>query len=295
MGRKLRKKKLGSFPFLGSTMTMALALFLAGLFCFLLLLARNLDGYLRDNIEIQVFLDRQLGDAEISRIGRVLSSRDFVARSEGAVALRFLSREDATAQFIRDTGEDFMRYLDDTPLRDVFFIGIDELYQSPEHFRQIKRKLEGMSGVYEVVYVESLIESLYKNLGRVGFLLVSVSCLLFLSSTLLIHHVIRLSVFSQRFLIRSMQLVGATHSFVRRPFLLRALLYGFLAGLCAMGLIYGFIRVGDNYVEGLESLHGFEDILILGGFLLLIGPFLAYFSTYLAVHRYLRLSLDELY
>ena len=269
---------------------------MVGLFGLLLLMAQRLLSHVQQNVEMQVFLDHQAGISEVERIRKILSNMEALAQSsDGKPTLRYLSKTEATHEFAQEMGEDFMQYLDETPLRDVFFLGIDKAYQSPAHFAHLKQKIERLHGVFEVVYVESLIASIYHNLTKIAFVLMSVAVLLFLSTVMFIHHAIRLSMFSQRFLIRSMQLVGATRAFIRSPFLNRATLYGGLASLLALFLLYVLLQLGSRYVDDLHTLHTQADALYLGLFIVGVGIGSARLSTYFAVQKYLKLSLDELY
>jgi cell division transport system permease protein len=146
-----------------------------------------------------------------------------------------------------------------------------------------------------VYYVESLIESINKNIAKIGFVLLGLASVLLLVVVLLINNTLRLALFSQRFLIRSMQLVGATRTFIQGPFLWRAFLHGAIAGLISCGLLWGVVQLGHRKIEELQMLENRERLLILLASLLGLGIFVAVISTWRAVHKYLKLSLDELY
>jgi cell division transport system permease protein len=146
-----------------------------------------------------------------------------------------------------------------------------------------------------VYYVESLIESINDNVAKIGIILLGITAILLLAVVLLISNTLRLALFSQRFLIRSMQLVGATKWFIQRPFLVRATIHGFVSGLIASGLLAGLIYFSIQRISDLSILQNQISVLLLFFILIVMGILLAFFSTFRAVRKYLKLSLDELY
>lgn len=294
--RKPRKKrKLGSYPFISVTFSITLALLVIGLFGLLLVHTNRLTTLIQENVEVQVFLKKDIQPGERNRIQRVLTSKRYVPQSEDQTLVRFVSRDEAAEQFIKDTGEDFTQLLGENPLRDLFVLNVGQAYQSVDSLKVIERELESLSGVYEVSYVETLVRSINQNLTKISVILLGFVVILLLVVVILINNTIKLALFSQRFLIRSMQLVGATGRFIKRPFLNRALLYGALAGLFTSGILYGLYQSALTKIEDLKQLQDEQSILILYGVLVLLGMIVAYLSTLLAVKRYLKTSLDELY
>ncbi len=294
--RKPRKKrKLGSYPFISVTFSITLALLVIGLFGLLLVHTNRLTTLIQENVEVQVFLNKDIQPGERNRIQRVLTSKRYVPQNEDQSLVRFVSRDEAAEQFIKDTGEDFTQLLGENPLRDLFVLNVGQDYQSIDSLKVIEHELESLSGVYEVSYVESLVRSINQNLTKISVILLGFAVILLLVVVILINNTIKLALFSQRFLIRSMQLVGATGRFIKRPFLNRALLYGALAGFFTSGILYGLYQSALTKIEDLKQLQDEQSILILYGVLVLLGMIVAYLSTLLAVKRYLKTSLDELY
>lgn len=294
--RKPRKKrKLGSYPFISVTFSITMALLVIGLFGLLLVHTNRLTTIIQENVEVQVFLKKDIQPGERNRIQRVLTSKRYVPQNDEQTLVRFVSREEAAEQFIKDTGEDFTQLLGENPLRDLFVLNVGQDYQSVDSLQLIEKELEALSGVYEVSYVESLVRSINQNLTQISMILLGFAVILLIVVVILINNTIKLALFSQRFLIRSMQLVGATGGFIKRPFLNRALLYGALAGIFTSGLLYGLYQSALNRIEDLKQLQDENSILILYGTLVLLGMIVAYLSTLLAVKRYLKTSLDELY
>jgi cell division transport system permease protein len=296
MEQKTRKKrKLGSYPFVSVTFSITLALFVIGLFGLMALHANKLTKLIQENIEIQVFLNKQIGTGEITRINKTIGSKSYVLKEDNQPKIRLVTKEQAAEQFISDTGEDFTEFLGENPLRDVLLVNIDPVYQATDSLKMVKAELERMGGVYEVAYVESLVESINDNLTKIGIILLGFFIILLVVVVILINNTIKLALFSQRFLIRSMQLVGATSSFIRRPFLSRSVLYGFIAGTISSLLLFGILYYANLRIEDLSQLQDSQSLTILFGALVVLGMLVGYFSTFRAVRKYLKMSLDELY
>lgn len=296
MEQKVRKKrKLGSYPFLSVTFSITLALFVIGLFGLVLIHANNLTRLIQENIEVQVFLNKTITTSEVTKIERAIGSKSYILINQGKPRITFTSKEQAAKDFMSETGEDFTRFLGENPLRDHFVINLKPGYHSTDSLRMVKKELESIRGVYEVTYVESLVESIQSNLAKIGFILIGFSLILFLIVVILINNTIKLALFSQRFLIRSMQLVGATGRFIRTPFLIRAGLYGMIGGVVASCGLMVALYYASSKVEDLKALGDRDRLLILFISLIVIGCVVGVLSTYAAIRKYLRMSLDELY
>jgi len=298
MGKKFKSGKrgrLGSYPSVSVIGSMFLALFVLGLFGLFLLISKNLTTVIQENLQFQIFLDKDLNENQITRIEKTLSSKEYVLRKESSQEILFISKEDAAKKFIEETGENFYDFLGENPLRSSFLINIHPDFQSTESLQSIKAELESSSGIFEVEYVESMLTSVNENIAKIILVLVSFASVLLLVVVILINNTIKLALFSQRFLIRSMQLVGATYGFIQKPFLYRSISHGMLSGLMASGVLYALLQYGNNKIEGLSLLHTPENLLVLGAALLIIGAFVGLFGTLIAIRRYLRMSLDELY
>lgn len=292
---KTRKKKLGSYPFISVVFSITLALFVIGMFGILVIYSDELGRLVKENVKIQVYLKNQLEEKDLKAIEKQLSQSDFILKDPSKKPLVFISKEEAAKKFIQDTGEDFQKFLGENPLRDAYLVSVDPAFHTKEKLAAIKAHVEKINGVFQVYFVESLIESINKNIAKIGFVLLGLASVLLLVVVLLINNTLRLALFSQRFLIRSMQLVGATRTFIQGPFLLRAFLHGGLSGLIACGMLWGIMQFGKQKIEELSLIENKDRILILLASLLVLGIFVAVISTWRAVHKYLKLSLDELY
>ncbi len=293
--KKYKKKKLGSYPFVSVVFSITLALFVVGLFGMLIILTNKLTQNIQENVEMQVFLNKDLSKNEITKISKTLSSKDYVFEKDEVPQATIITKEEAAKQFIEETGEDFVSFLGDNPLRDVVVLKINPEYHPSDSLAEIKKEISGIRGVYEVSYIENLVNSINENLAKISVVLIGFSLILFIVVVILINNTIKLALFSQRFLIRSMQLVGATSGFIQKPFLVRASLYGFISGVFATVILGVLLYFANTKIEGLSDLQSNEKLLILAGIMLVLGTIVGFISTFAAIKKYLKLSLDELY
>ena len=289
------KKQLGYFKFGSVLFSTTLSLFIVGLFGIILIQASSLTKMIRENIEIQVFLDKGLSQKQLADLRKNLSERPFVLHTEDSVYLRFISDKEAAETFIENTGEDFTKFLEDNPLRDSYVFSVSEEFQSSEQLALIAKELETQPGVFEISYMTDLVDSINKNLFKVSLIMGGFILILIVTVIMLINNTIRLALFSQRFLIRSMQLVGATRGFIRKPFLIRAFFFGVLAGVLASAFLFALLEYTKGNIEGFASLQNTELMLLLFAGLIISGGCLSGISTLRSVNKYLNMSLDELY
>ena len=293
--KQRKKKKLGSYPYLSVVFSIFLSLVVIGLFGLLFIYANKLTTIIKENIEIQVYLKKGISDNQRIQVQKTLSAKDYVAKKNNELQIRYVSKEQAAEKFIKETGEDFSTFLGDNPLRDAYVEKMASESQSPEVLEQAKKEIEKITGVFEVVYLESLVDSINKNLTKISVALLGFSGILIIIVILLINNTIKLALFSQRFLIRSMQLVGAKASFIQRPFLMRSVWHGLFAGVFASLAVLVFLQFANREIEDLANLQSNSSLVILCALLLILGVIIGLGSTYRAIKKYMRLSLDELY
>ncbi|MDB4315648.1 permease-like cell division protein FtsX [Cyclobacteriaceae bacterium] len=290
-----QKRKLGSFPFLSVIFSITLSLVVMGIFGIAFIYLKTLTSIVQSNVEIQVYLDKSIRDHDVKRLEKIMTTRPYIRSDDATENIKFISKETAAEVFIRDTGEDFTKFLGDNPLRDAFSVKIINQYQSVDSLKAIEIDLRRLPGVYEIVFQESLIASINKNLRKIGILLLGMTLILLVAVIVLINNTIRIALFSQRFLIRSMQLVGATKGFIRWPFLKRSLIYGLVSGILASGIIFGIIQFAQHQIDDLDKLYAEEPLFILFAVLIFLGLLISYLSTLSSMRRYFKISLDELY
>ncbi|GAB3813358.1 cell division protein FtsX [Pontibacter rugosus] len=293
--KHVKKKKLGNYPHTMVVFSITLALFVIGVFGLLLIHAGKLSEKVKESLEMQVYLDRNLTEVQLVRLQKTFASKEFVAYSNDTAQVRFVSKEDGAKAFLDETGEDFMEFLGDNPLRDAYVLRIDADHSSSAMLKSIKVDLESVDGVHEVQYVESLIESINENIQKISIILLGFAAILVLVVTILINNTIKLALYSQRFLIRSMQLVGATSFFIQRPFLNRAAWQGIMSGIIASALLFALMQYAYSEITELQLLRNDEQTYILMAALVVIGLVIGFMSSYRAIRKYLGMSLDELY
>lgn len=294
MQKNTRKKKLGGYPATGVVISITLALFVVGLFGMLLIYSQQLERQVRHNIRMQVYLKANVSETQRTEIKNKLLALPYVSKEEDR-SLTFVSREEAAKKFIAETGEDFTSFLGENPLRDAYLIGIDPKYHTKAYMDTIKTTIQSMNGVYQVFYVEGLIQAVNENVTKIAVILAALIIILLITVVLLINNTLRIALFSQRFLIRSMQLVGAKRWFIQRPFITRAAGYGLLSGVVAGIAMWLVSDYAQRQIEDLKVLHNQKNFLMLLAILLVIGMLVAVVSTYFSIRKYLRMSLEELY
>jgi cell division transport system permease protein len=288
-----RKKNLGNFPSIGVIVSISLALFVTGLFGVLIMYSSQFEKLVRANIKLQVYLRNGLSETQQQQIQKRLEALPYTLKD--GTPIQFISRDDAAKKFIAETGEDFRQFLGENPLHDAFLVSIDPAYHQEEKIKTIQSELEKMNGIFQVYYNAGILEDVNRNVTNIALALAGLMIVLLITVILLINNTIRLALFSQRFLIRSMQLVGARYWFIQRPFLARALMYGAIGSIIATVGIYGLIRYANQKIADLAQLFNQEQFILLSGVLLLIGMMVSAASTFYSMRKYLRMSLDELY
>jgi cell division transport system permease protein len=290
-----RKKRLGSYPFFTVVFSLTMALFVIGLGGLLIIHASKLSSIVRESIEIQIYLDRYLTPEETQKLEKTLAKRPYLDKRENQLQIQFVSKDEAAKKFIEATGENFMTLLGENPLRDAYLIKIKPDFYENKKMQLIKQDIEKIPGVFEATYVENLVDEINRNIYRISFILLIFAALLLFTITIMINNTIKLALFSQRFLIRSMQLVGATSWFIQKPFLLRSLWQGLVSGIIASVLLFLLLQYANTQIEELIILQNQEQIIMLFAGLCLMGPVISVLSSYRSINKYLQMSLDELY
>ncbi|MCY7350297.1 MAG: permease-like cell division protein FtsX [Cytophagaceae bacterium] len=291
--RKLRKHN--PYPNLTVTISLTIALFLIGLCGLLTLSGRKLSELVKQNLEMQVYVADEETPGQRDAIYQTIVQKPYVLVQNGTPQVRFVSKEEAAEKFIRDTKEDFNELLGENPLLDAYNIKVTDAYFSEAQLNIIQQDLEKMDGVREADFVRNFADEVNRNFSKIYLVLSVFVSLLLIIIVLLVNNTIKLSLYSQRFLIRSMQLVGATHNFIRRPFLSRGALQGLISAVIACAMLFGLLQLANANVPELRSLQDTNQLLLLGAILVGLGVLIGVLSTFQSVERYLRLSLDELY
>lgn len=286
--------KVGNYPAASVVFSITLSLFLLGLFGLLLINTQKLISYIRDNMEVQLYLNSNVKASERDLLVKELGEKGYV-NAGAADSIRFISKEEAAEDLIAQTGEDFVSFLGENPLRDAISFKVAPAFQDSTAMAAMESELQNRPEVFEVSYIANVAQLLAKNRFKIAVVLFSAAILLTVIVGTLINNTIKLALYSQRFLIRSMQLVGATRGFIMKPFLGKAGMYGILSGILAGAMLAAVLFLASTEISSLEVFKDIKTLGMLWAGLLLLGILIAQLSTYRALRKYLRISLDELY
>ncbi len=267
----------------------ALVLFLFGLLGLLILNARSLGDYVKENLGFSVILDEGTREADIIQIQRSFDAAGFVKETN------YITPEQAANDLQEELGENFLDFLGFNPLKPSIDIKLVASYANPDSIAMIEQVFLAYPQVTEVFYQESLVNLVNENVQKISFIMLVFSAFLFFISIALFNNTIRLLVYSKRFIIKTMQLVGATRSYILRPFLAKGITNGLVGAFIASLMFLIVIYVAQKQVPDLIA---FTTKEIVGGlmiFIFLMGGLMAWLSTWFAVNKYLRADEDGLY
>lgn len=284
-----RAKKTAGGSYIVATMSIALVLIILGSLVYIGLNSMEITNHVRKNIGFTIILKEGSNNAEIKKFQNILKKKNFVEETY------FISKEEAAAAFKKAIGEDFESVLGYNPLLPSIEIKLNPRYANNDSLNVIEKQLTKYNVVKEVAYQKSFVEMLNRNMKRIGILLSIAAIALALISFTLIRNTIHLSVYSQRFLIKTMQLVGAKTSFICKPFMRNSIYIGFLAGCIATALLIGIIYFIQKKAEGMISLMRYDILIIMGGTVIVSGIVLSFLFSWLSVMNYINKDHDRLY
>ncbi len=288
MSNNAAKRKLRS-SYATTIISISLVLFLLGIIGFLLLNANRLSVFVKENLGFTVLINDDSREAEIMRLQKILNAAPYVRIAE------YINKDQAAEILKEELGEEFVDFLGYNPLLASIEVKLSAEWANPDSMALIEKQVMSFPEVKEVYYQKNLLEAINDNVRKISLILGMFSLLLLVIAIALINNTIRLSVYSKRFLIRTMQLVGATRGFIRKPFLLRSLVHGLGGATIAIVLLSAVIYGLSNELNGVIGFSNVYIISILFAFVILIGLVLTLMSTFFAVNKYLRLKTDELY
>jgi cell division transport system permease protein len=290
---KKRETGLSKTRLRGSYLTLVisvtLVLFLLGVLGLILINARELSDYLRESLSFSVMLDDNAKEADMRMLQKDLDAKPFIKST------KFVSKDEAAAKMKENLGEDFINFLGDNPLPPSIDVYLYAGFTSPDSVAKIEKYILEYPFVKEVYYPESLLFLINENVRKISLFLLVISTSLFLIALTIINNTIRLSIYSKRFIIRTMQLVGATRAFIRRPFLIQSAFHGLIAALLSMSLLLGFLYLIEKEFFMMFSFESTKLLILLGTFIIITGILINIISTFFSVNRYLSISEDKLY
>jgi len=272
--------------YITTIVSVSLVLFMLGLMGVLIINARRLSNYVRENIGFTVVLKDNTKDIQIRQLQKDLDASAFVKSTE------YITKEKAAEELQEELGEDFINSLGYNPLPASINVKLYADYANIDSLQKIEKKLIAFDAIKEVYYQESLVHLVNDNVKKISAIILVFSILLLFTSIALINNTIRLSVYSKRFTINTMQLVGATPAFIRKPFLQRSAMHGMLGAFIA---IIFLISVVYFLMKELNELISIQNIGFLFIMIVVLGIIISAGSTYFAVNKYLRAQSNDLY
>lgn len=285
---KYQKRRLRSSYF-SVIISIALVLFLVGVLGLILIKTNSISKHFKEQVVMSIFLKNDAKNSDVDILKAELKKADYTK------SIKYISKTEAAKTYSKDIGEDFMQFLGENPLKNSIDISLKSEFVTPEKMEAIEKNLLNRSLVYEISYDKPLIDLLTKNIKRLTFWMLLFSAVFTLIAVVLINSSIRLSVYSKRFTIKTMQMVGATKKFIRIPFIWKSIQLGFFGALVAIIALIALALYVNNLVPELNLLSDFKWLSILALFIIGLGILISWISTFFATQRFLNLQVDELY
>ncbi|MFK8271981.1 cell division protein FtsX [Capnocytophaga canimorsus] len=285
---KFNKRRLITSYF-SVTLSITLVLFLLGLLGFLLLNAQRLANYFKEQVSVSISLKDDAKEADVLHLQKTLSVAEF------AKSVRFVSKEEAAEQFSQEIGEDFLSFIGVNPLQNSIDLSLKAEYAEPRKMEEIAKEIGQNPFVTEVTYDKPLVALIHENVEKISLIILIISGLFTIIAILLINSSIRLSIYSKRFTIKTMQLVGATRGFIRRPFIITNVRLGIYGAVFAMLLLYGCISYLNNSFPEFGLMTDRSITIMVFSSILIIGILITWLSTFFAAQRFLNLNTNDLY
>lgn len=275
--------------YLSTIISITLVLFMLGLLGMIVLNAQKISEHVKQNIGFSLYLQDGLSKSELNSLENDIQAKEYTNRIE------YVSKEKAAELLKKDLGEDFVDFLGYNPLSESIDVYLKADYANEDKMIEIEKSLSSYPMVKEVVYQKDLISEVNANVRRISIVLVGFSILLLIVVIALINNTIRLAIYSKRFLIKTMQLVGATGGFIRRPFVSRGVLNGLISGVVAILLLLLVMYSAERNIPALVELQNINHYLLLFASIIVLGILISWISTSLAVRKFLRMQSGDLY
>ena len=283
-----QKRRLRSSYF-SVVISIALVLFMVGFLGLVLLKSTQVANHFKEEVVITLFLKNNTSNDQIENLRNSLIKEIFTRK------IVYISKDDAAKFYAEDLGEDFVNYLGTNPLKNSIDIYLNPGFVTPEKMGEIADRFKDNSYVFEVSYDKPLVTFLTQNIQRVSFWLFVISSFFGLIALILINSSIRLSVYSKRFNIKTMQMVGATKGFIRKPFIWNGVQLGFIGAIISLIGLSVVIYYIDQKIPTLQLTTDYTTLAYLGGGILIIAFVISWLSTFFATQRFLNLQTEKLY
>ena len=283
-----QKRRLRSSYF-SVVISIALVLFMVGFLGLVLLKSTQVANHFKEEVVITLFLKNDTSKDQTENLRNSLIKEIFTRK------IIYISKEDAAKFYAKDLGEDFVNYLGTNPLKNSIDIYLNPGFVTPEKMEEIADRFKNNTYVFEVSYDKPLVTFLTQNIQRVSFWLFVISSFFGLIALILINSSIRLSVYSKRFNIKTMQMVGATKGFIRKPFIWNGIQLGFIGAIVSLIALSVVIYYIDQKIPSLQLTSDYTTLAYLGGGILIIAFVISWLSTFFATQRFLNLQTEKLY
>ena len=272
-----------------TVVSISFVLFLLGVVGFLVLNANRLSDYVKENIGFSVILKENVKEIDVIRLQKELDATEYIKSTE------YIPKDRAAREFSEEMGEDFVSFLDYNPLLASIEVKLYADYANPDSIANIETIFQDFPQVKEVYYQKSLVDLVNKNIKKISLYILIFTALLFFVSVVLINNTIRLSIYSKRFIINTMQLVGATNGFIRQPILLKTIVQGIISSIVAIVLLISVINLAQNELSGVINLNEYKELALLFFSVVIVGILISGGSALFAINKYLQMKADDLY
>lgn len=283
-----QKRRLRS-SYASVIISIAIVLFMIGVLGLILLKSTKVANHFKEEVVMSLYLNDEISEAQIETF------RDELLKKQYTKEIYFISKEEAAKTYSKDIGEDYLQFLGTNPLKNGIDLYLKADFVTPEKMQKLQQEFQKNAFIFDVSYHKPLVEQLTKNIKRISFWLLFISGFFAVISIILINSSIRLSIYSKRFNIKTMQMVGATKNFIRRPFIWQSMQLGLVGAIISLiGLAFVVYYV-DEYIPSLELLKDYISLLYLALGILASAFIITWVSTYFATQRFLNLQTNELY
>lgn len=284
-----KHKSIFDMQFITAGISTTMVLFLLGLVVFFVLTANNLSVYIRENIAFSAILDDGIKETSIIKLQESLNKKNYIKQTI------YISKDQALKEQIEAMGTDPSEFLGHNPFNASIEIKLNAGYTHPDSIKWIEKELMANKNILEISYPQNLLDSVNRNLQKISAFLLGLAVLLSLISFSLINNTIRLTIYSKRFLIHTMKLVGASWGFIRRPFITRNLWIGILSGAVANAILTASAYTAVKYEPELLAIVSPESIMIVAVSVMIFGIIITTLCAYISINNYLRMKISELY
>ncbi len=275
--------------YVSTVISIALVLLMIGLLGLIVVHAKNLSNYVKENIVLNIIVNDGAKEVDVLALQKQIDSNPYVLKTQ------YVSKELAARNLTKDLGEDFVEFLGYNPLLSSIDVYLKADYANSESINTFTKQLSKNPLIKEAIYQKSLIDMVNQNIRGIGLVILAFAGILLIIAIALINNTIRLAIYSQRFLIKSMQLVGGTRTFIRKPFMTYGIMHGLLAGLIAIILLLGILYLAQQQIPEMVILRNWFEFGIVFAGVIGIGILISGLSTYFAVSKFLRLKIYDLY